>query len=87
MADALVLCSVSTRREREGCQLCWYSAAYPAPDGSRTRESRSSLDVPIRYDNESSAAGEKVVDALGMGEALLVSRYAIGSRNSMEKLG
>ena len=43
--------------------------------------------MPIRYDNESSAAGEKVVNVLGMGEALLVSRYAIGSRNSMENRG
>lgn len=43
--------------------------------------------MSIRYDNESSAAGEKVVNVLVMGEALLVRRYAIGSRNSMEKLG
>ena len=62
-------------------------SAYPAPDGSKTRESMSSLGVPIRYDNESSAVGEKLVYVVGMGEALLVSRYAIGSRNSMEKLG
>ena len=69
------------------CQLCWYSAAYPAPDGSRMRESRSSLDVPIRYDNESSAAGEKLVYVVGMGEALLLSSYEVGSWNSMEKPG
>ena len=49
------------------CQLCWYSAAYPAPDGSRTRESRSSLDVLIRYDRETKALGEKIVYVVGMG--------------------
>ena len=69
------------------CQLRWYSAAYPAPDGLRTRESRSSLGVLIRYDSGSSAAGEKDVYVVGMGEALLVSRYEVGSWNSMEKPG
>jgi hypothetical protein len=49
-------------------------ATYPAPDGLRTRESRSSLDVPIRYDRGTRAAGERFVYVLGMGEALLVSR-------------
>jgi hypothetical protein len=63
------------------------SAAYPVPDGSRMRESRSSLDVPIRYDRETKALGEKDVYVVGMGEDSLVSRYAIGSRNSMEKPG
>ena len=63
------------------------SAAYSASDGSRTRESRSSLDVPIRYDRETKALGEKIVYVVGMGEALLVSRYEVGSWNSMEKPG
>ena len=62
-------------------------ATYPAPDGSRIRESRSSLDVPIRYDRETKALGEKIVYVVGMGEALLVSRYEVGSWNSMEKPG
>ena len=62
-------------------------ATYPSPDGSRTRESRSSLDVPIRYDRETKALGEKIVYVVGMGEALLVSRYEVGSWNSMEKPG
>ena len=47
----------------------------------------SSLDVPIRYDRETKALGEKIVYVVGMGEALLVSRYEVGSWNSMEKPG
>ena len=43
--------------------------------------------MPTRYDNERSAVGETFVYVLGMGEALLVSRYEVGSWNSMEKPG